>query len=302
MRDTVLFLIGTVVTRLKIMHRFIKLYIILVLLCAISGYVVASDALPTMRIISLTPATTEILFELGLDKEIVGVSSYCTWPVKARAKERVGSFSNPNIEKIIMLKPDLVILTGMEQEHIKDIFSRLNIKYINVDPANLSELISSIEELGNATGTVSQAKILANSIRSVISRLKKFNSSIPGLKKPKIYMEIWHDPIMCPGRNSFVDDMIETAGGVNITADLNRSYSRIDPEQVILRNPDIIILAYMKPDDWVEQTFAKRLGWEDVNAIKERNIYTDINPDIILRPGPRVINGLIELHKRFYED
>jgi len=267
----------------------------------VCGYA-AADTSPAMRIISLTPATTEILFELGLDKEIVGVSSYCTWPDKARNKEKVGSFSNPNIEKIIMLKPDLVILTGMEQEYIKDILSSLKIRYINVDPANLSELISSIEELGSVTGANFKAKALADSIRFVISRLKRFNSNISVPEKPKIYMEIWHDPIMCPGKNSFVDDMIEAAGGINITADLNRSYSRIDPEQVILRDPDMIILAYMKPDDWVEKTFVKRLGWEDVSAIKKRRVYTDINPDIILRPGPRVAKGLVELHKRFYED
>ena len=201
-----------------------------------------------------------------------------------------------------MLKPDLVILTGMEQEYIKSILSRLNIKYINVDPANLDELISSIEELGSVTGANAKAKILADNIRSVISRLKRFNFNIPKLEKPKVYMEIWHDPIMCPGKNSFVDDMIEIAGGINITNDLNRSYSRIDPEQVILRDPDMIILTYMKPGAWIEKTFAKRLGWEDVSAIKKKRVYADINPDIILRPGPRVTKGLIELHERFYED
>jgi len=283
------------------MNRFFKFFIILTLLFIICNHAVA-DVLPEMRIVSLTPATTEILFELGLDKEIVGVSSFCTWPDKAREKEKVGSFSNPNIEKIIMLKPDLVILTGMEQEYIKDILSWLNIKYINVDPANLGELIFSIEKLGSATGTSSKAKILADSIRSVISRLKRINSNIPQSGKPKIYMEIWHDPIMSPGKDSFVDDMIKAAGGINVTGDLNRSYSRIDPEQVILRDPDMIILTYMKPDDWVEKTFAKRLGWEDVSAIKMRKIYADINPDIILRPGPRVVKGLLELHQRFYED
>ena len=284
------------------MDRFFKLFTMLTLLCAICGCAVAADILPKMRIISLTPATTEILFALGLDKEIVGVSSYCTWPAKARDKEKVGSFSNPNIEKIIMLKPDLVILTGMEQEYIKGILSRLKIEYINVDPADLNELILSIEELGSVTGTSFQAKALADNIRSVIERLKRIDSNVLQSKRPKVYMEIWHDPIMCPGKNSFVNDMIKAAGGINITADLNRSYSRIDPEQVILRDPDTIILAYMKPDDWVEKIFAKRLGWKDVSAIKMRNIYTDISPDIILRPGPRVADGLIELHKRFYEN
>ena len=79
------------------------------------------------RIISLTPASTEILFALGLDEEIIGVSTYCSRPGKAKEKERVGSFSSPNIEKIISLKPDLVILTGMEQQYLKDILLKLNV-------------------------------------------------------------------------------------------------------------------------------------------------------------------------------
>ena len=80
---------------------------------------------PKTRIISLTPASTEILFALGLDREIIGVSSFCNWPEEAQHKEKVGSFSSPNIEKIITLKPDLAVITGMEQEHLKNILSKL---------------------------------------------------------------------------------------------------------------------------------------------------------------------------------
>lgn len=281
------------------MVRFLKFLTVFILLNAAYTSCLADNA-TGLRIISLTPATTELLFELGLDEEIVGVSNYCSWPLQAKAKEKVGSFSAPNLEKIIMLKPDLVVLTGMEQEHIKGILSRLNIEYINVDPANLNELILSIKELGKVTCRESEARRLTEKISSAIAGLRRLTYDIPQKSKPKVYMEIWHDPIMCPGRDSFVNDMITVAGGINITSELKRAYSRIGPEQIILRDPDTIILTYMKPDDWVKDTFSKRLGWKDISAVRKGKVYADVNPDIILRPGPRVVEGLLELYKRFY--
>ncbi len=284
------------------MYRLIKAAVVFFVLLQLTCGNIFAESLPKLRIVSITPATTEILFALGLDKEIVGVSSFCSWPLQARKKEKVGSFSNPNIEKIILLKPDLVILTGMEQEHVKNILSSLEIDYINVDPVNLNELIFSIEELGRVTGKGRQSRLLAKSIKETMSRLNNLTSGIAEDKKPRVYMEIWHDPVMCPGKDSFVNDMIETAGGINVTSELKRAYSRIDPEQVILKDPDTVILTYMKPDEWVENSFSKRLGWKGVTAIKNKSIYADIEPEIILRPGPRVVEGLLQLHKRFYED
>ena len=261
----------------------------------------AGDSLPK-RIISLTPATTEILFALGLGDEIIAVSSYCTWPLGAKKKEKVGSFSSPNIEKIITLKPDLVFVTGMEQAHLMAILSSLNIKYISVDPKNIDELVDSIKEIGAVTGKTDQAAAVNKNIKDALTKIGKSVSRTRPSQRPKIYMEIWYDPIMSPGKGSFVDDMIRQAGGINMTSDLRRSYSRIDPEEVIFRNPDRIILAYMKSDSWVNENFSKRLGWENVKAVRADKIFIGINPDIILRPGPRVAQGLIELNERFYEN
>jgi iron complex transport system substrate-binding protein len=254
------------------------------------------------RIISLTPATTEILFALGLDDEIIAVSSYCTRPLAAIKKEKIGSFSNPNIEKIIKLKPDIVLITGMEQEGLKQILSSIGIEYINVDPKDIDELMSSIEKLGAVTGRSYRARVINDKIRNALKEIEKSISAVSPSVRPRIYMEIWHDPIMSPGANSFVNDMIERVGGINITSDLRRSYSRIDPEQVIFRNPDRIILAYMKSDDWVKENFSNRLGWQGINAVRAGRIYADIDPDIILRPGPGIAQGLLELHERFYEN
>jgi iron complex transport system substrate-binding protein len=254
---------------------------------------------PKARIISLTPASTEILFALGLDKEIIGVSSFCNWPKEAQLKEKVGSFSSPNIEKIIILKPDLVVITGLEQEFLKNILSKLGIEHYVVDPADIIGLIKNIEELGDITDRRHQAQSIINGIRDTINEIGRKTAK---KSKPKVYVEIWHDPIMTIGDASFVSDMVKNAGGINVTGDLKRPFSKIDPEEVIFKNPDLVLLTYMKPDAWVRERFKKRLGWDSVAAVKDDRIYTDINADIILRPGPRIREGLIELYKRFYED
>ena len=282
------------------MRKFYKFFIITLFLAITASSTVLAS--PKKRIISLTPASTEILFALGLKDEIIAVSSYCSWPIEAKNKEKIGSFSSPNIEKIILLNPDLVILTGMEQEHLKKILSSLGIEYIVSYPSNLNELILSIKEIGDTVDRKNEANILASSIENTIRGIKKKLSGVSAESRPDVYLEIWHDPIMSPGEKSFVSDMIEKAGGRNITKDLKRAYSKIDPEHVICRNPDIIILAYMKSDNWIRETFIKRIGFSNLRAVKNNRIYSDINPDIILRPGPRIGEGLIELHKRFYEN
>lgn len=255
------------------------------------------------RIISLTPASTEILFALGLEDEIIGVSSYCDWPPQARRKESVGSFSNPNIEKIISLKPDMVFLTGLEQERLKTILSKLGIDYVVLHPSNLKELILSIEKTAKLTGREKESRILINNITDVMRRIKTTVSKIPEKDRPRVYLEFWHDPVMTVGGDSFINDMIETAGGINIAKDLRRSYSRIDPEVVILRNPNVIILTYhIKNESCIKKIFTGRIGWQNIDAVKNNRIFQDINPDLVLRPGPRVIEGLTELYKRFYEE
>jgi iron complex transport system substrate-binding protein len=281
------------------------IHIIVLSICAAVLTPVAccqAQEMPAQRIISLTPATTEILFALGLDDEIIAVSSYCTWPLQARDKAKVGSFSNPNIEKIITLKPDLILVTGMEQENLTSILSSLDIRHISVDPKNIDELMASIKEIGAITGRPDKAGQVNKNIKDALTEIERSIAALRPSQRPKVYMEIWYDPVMSPGKGSFVDDMIRRSGGINITSDLRRSYSRIDPEEIIFRDPDRIILAYMKSADWVNENFYKRLGWENITAIRDNRVYAGIDPDIILRPGPRIAQGLTALYERFYEN
>lgn len=252
-----------------------------------------------LRIISLAPSTTEILFALGLDEEIVGISQFCNYPPQAFTKQKVGTFSQPNIEKILSLKPDIIFCTGLEQALIITKLRQLNLKVYISDPSNFKELFNSIREISKLVNKEKQAVTLIKKMKINIEEINFKVKLIPKPKRPKIFVEIWHNPLMTSGPGSFIDELLTLAGGVNIAYDTKRPYSYFSPEEVIKRNPDIIILAYMGKENPVK-IIRERLGWNNISAVKNNRIYNDINPDLFLRPGPRLIDGLKEIHKRLY--
>ena len=251
------------------------------------------------RYISLAPSTTEILFALGLNEEIVGVSSYCNYPQKAKSMENIGEFSHPNIEKILSLKPDYIFCTGLEQAYIITELRRLNLKVYVSDPTNIEELLNSIKDIGRITGKVKEAKELIKNMESEIKEISSKVKLIPLEKKPRVFIEIWHAPLTTVGKGSFIDELLTLAGGVNIAHDAKRAYSIFSPEEVIKRNPDCIILAYMDKEK-PAKLVGERFGWSEISAVKNNRLYNDINPDILLRPGPRVTQGIKEIYKRLY--
>jgi len=258
-----------------------------------------SAEISKLRIISLAPSTTEILFALGLDEEIVGVSLFCNYPQKAKTKEKVGTFSQPNIEKILFLKPHIIFCTGLEQAPIVRQLEQLNLKVYVSDPSNIEELFNSIKDMARLTGKEKEADAL---IKKMHSDIEEVNSKVKLTHKkdwPKVFVEIWYEPLMTVGNSSFVDELLTLAGGINIAHDTKRSYSYFSSEQVIKRDPQLIILTYMSKEQPVK-IVQERLGWNKISAVKNNRIYNDINPDVLLRPGPRLVDGLKELHKRLY--
>ena len=258
-----------------------------------------ANAQQKLRVISLAPSTTEILFALGLDDEIVGVSQFCNYPSATMTKEKIGTFSNPNIEKILWLKPDIVFCTGLEQTPVIAKLRQLNFKVYISDPRNFQELFNSIKEIGGLINRESQAAVLINGMKSDLDKIITKENLMPYKKRPKIFFEIWHSPLMTVGRGSFVDELLSLAGGINIAHDVKRPYSYFSSEQVIKQNPDCIILAYMSGEA-PSKMIGARFGWKNISAVKNKHIYNDINPDLLLRPGPRLVEGLKEIQKRLY--
>lgn len=252
------------------------------------------------RYISLAPSTTEILFALGLDEEIVGVSAYCDYPEKVRGKERVGAFSQPNIEKILSLKPDYIFSTGLEQAQAVLELKRLNLPIYVADPTNTRELLNSIMDIGKLTGKIQEAEKLVSGMQGQINEINAKVKLIPENKRPKVFIEIWHNPLATAGKGSFIDDLITLAGGINIAYDTKRPYSNFSQEEVIVRNPDCVILAYMDKEA-PRKLLGKRFGWQEISAVKNNRVFNDIDPDLLLRPGPRAVLGLKEIYKRIHQ-
>ncbi len=265
-------------------------------LCA--GEAFASGEERAIRIVSVAPATTEILFALGSGSELVGVSQFCNYPQEARNIEKVGTFSQPDIEKIISLRPDIVFCTGLEQAPAITTFRQLGLKVYVSDPKNFEDLYNSIIEISSLIGKTENGKALVDKMKREIDRIGRIAESNIGSSRPRVFIEFWHAPIMTAGRGSFIDEMIERAGGVNIAKDSKKPYTYYSQEQVFYHDPEYIILAYMQGGADPYDLISKRYGWSGLSAVRNRHVYNDIDPDILLRAGPRLVDGLRSIQER----
>lgn len=262
---------------------------------------IPSHSAKKLRIISIAPSVTEILFSLGLDNQIIGVSSFCNYPPEAKDKEKIGSFSQPSIEKIIFLKPDIIFATGLEQASTVDQLRRLGMRVFVSDPESFKELFNSIREIAKLVSKGVEASRLISQMEERIKRIKDKVKLIPYQERLSVFIEIGTDPLMTAGSGSFVDELISLAGGINIAADLPRSYSYFSSEQVIKRNPDCIILGYMDMKQDTSEV-KNRLGWENIAAVRNNHIYRDIDPNLFFRPGPRLVEGLEAIYEKLHSE
>ncbi|MBC7320204.1 cobalamin-binding protein [bacterium] len=240
------------------------------------------------RIISTAPAVTEILFALGLDEKIVGVTTLCNYPEEAKAKEKIGTFQSPNIEKILSLKPDLIVATGGVQRQVVEKLEQLGIPIFVSYPGTLEGVIKSIYTIGRICGAEENARKLAFNLKF---RIAKVTSKVAKAKsKPKVFFELWHEPLMSAGPGSFIDDLIKKAGGINIAGSAKSAYPIFSLEQLIKEDPDVIIGAESSMGGNPLE-ISKRPGWDTLKAVKNQRVFT-INDDIVFRSGPRLVLAL----------
>jgi iron complex transport system substrate-binding protein len=240
------------------------------------------------RIISTAPSVTEILFALGLNEKIVGVTTLCNYPEEAKTKEKIGTFQSPNIEKILSLKPDIVIATGGVQRQTVEKLEQLGIPVFVSYPRTMEEVIRSIYTIGRITGAEENAKKLAFDLKL---RVAKVTSKVSKARvKPKVFFELWNEPLMSAGPGSFIDDIIRKAGGINIAGSSKSAYPIFSLEQLVKEDPDVIIGAESSmganPLD-----VSKRPGWDVLKAVKNQKVFM-INDDIVFRAGPRLVLAL----------
>jgi len=246
-------------------------------------------------IISLAPSNTEILFALGLGDRVIAVSEYCNYPPEAQDRTKIGGFSTVNIEKAVDLKPDLVLATCGVQEAIVEELERLGLTVIALDAKNIEDVIKNIRLVGKATGQLEIAEELARRLEQRIKAVTDKTRDLPDNQKPKVFYEIWNDPLMTVGPGTFIHHLIHLAGGVNIALDSKTEYPVYNLELLIERNPEVIIISLGHGSSTTSVEGVKsRKRWQIIDAVKNNRVY-NINADIIARTGPRIADALEEI-------
>jgi iron complex transport system substrate-binding protein len=243
------------------------------------------------RIVSLNPAHTETLFALGLGDKVVGVDNYSYWPAEAQKKEKVGDALNLNLEKIVGLKPDLVVLAGSKDRppsQLKDM-ERLGIPAYVSGPSSVKEVLSEIEALSRVVGAEKQGKDLVARMQKDLDAVAQAAPKDSGARPTVFYVvdaDLW-----TVGPGSFVSDIISTAGGRNVIQDAKQQYLQVSMEEVLAKDPDVILVAI--PLDQAA-ALTSRPGWSDLRAVKAGKVFF-VNADLTSRPGPSVVDGVKEV-------
>jgi cobalamin transport system substrate-binding protein len=243
------------------------------------------------RIISLAPGLTEILFSLGLDQRIVGVTDYCNYPPEALKKTRVGGL-NANIESILALHPDLVVgVAGLYQQENLARLERFHIPYIVVNPSSMEKIFETILFLGRIAHVEETASARVRQLRQ---RLDSIRQTVRSTPPPRVLYVVDEEPMISVGKGSYLNDLIQDAGAINITEGLDKAYPLVSMEYVIQKDPQVIVLA-MDADqvlsDRQKQYWSR---WTILTAVRDGRIYK-VNRDLLNRPGPRMLDGLEEL-------
>ena len=254
-----------------------------------------AEAKAPQRIVSLAPAVTEILFEIGLGDRLVGVTNVCDRPEAARKKARVGNMASPSLEAIAALKPDLVIVAS--KENPKELVKRLEtlrIKTHLFKTTSLNDLPSEIRSLGKAVGAERGTAKMAKGIEKALRHSLKTASGNNVSKGRKVMFVVWTNPVTLAGPGTIINDAVAGMGMKNIAADSKAPYPHYSLESIIAGKPDLIIMGAGSPGMKLHpDQFLKRIGM--LEAVRKGRIcYTS---DALFRPGPRIAEGISELEK-----
>lgn len=278
------------------MKKCLVLFIFLLLGCTGEPPGVPEAGQVPQRIVSLAPAITEILYAVGAGERVVGVTNYCDYPQEARKLDKIGDFVRPDFEKIVALKPDLVIATrdGNPREAVEKIQS-LGIATLVINSKSFRETLEAITVIGHAVGRLEEA-------RNLSAELKKQWNAIGEKHKegsrPSVLLLVGVNPLVASGKGSLGDDLVRQAGGANIFADSEKAYAQTDYEAIISLAPDVILQSAMGSET-SEQVRERWDRWSSIPAVKSGRVHV-LNPDLINRPGPRTIEALRLIEKAIH--
>ncbi len=246
------------------------------------------------RIICLVPSITDAVFALGAGDDVVAISDFVKYPAQAMKKPSVGSISNPSMETILSLHPDLVLgMPHQSQPAILDRLQHFGIPLYIVDPHGIAGILHSVVSLGQATGRESQASVLAADLQH---RIEAVRTRVKDLPVINVYMPVSYDPVITIGKGSFITDIIEAAGGHSITSDIAQEWPHISMEAVIERAPEALLM--MRGGVMTLDLLKDRPGWNVLPAVKHQRVYyVDKRVNF---PSPVAIEALEDLARQFH--
>lgn len=257
----------------------------------------ALSAAPPQRIVSTAPSITELLYALGLGNRVVGVTRFCRYPPEAQLKPKIGDYTSPNLEAIAALTPDLVIVQT-NPVHLADRLGKLKLRVLEINQDNIAAIYKSIHEVGAVTGTEPVAAQLSDSIRDGLARI---SARVSGLPRVRMMFVIGRSPnrldgLVVAGRASYLNEVIEIAGGENVFRDALAGYPEVSLEEVMARNPEAIVdMGDMSDTVGVKEEHKRNVIalWSRVPtlaAVKRHRVFA-VASDIFVVPGPRVIEA-----------
>ncbi|MFA6009334.1 MAG: cobalamin-binding protein [Desulfobacteraceae bacterium] len=246
------------------------------------------------RVVALAPSLSEIVCALGKQAILKGVTQYSDYPAYVKTLPQVGSYIRPDLERILRLKPDLCLSVkdGNPKETIQRL-SDMGIAVYVLDPHDLSSVIRAIDEVGGLLHAKARARKLTDDMKTRINHVRAFNRTLK--HRPRVFFQIGVSPIVSAGKGSFLHELIELSGAVNL-ADGAVAYPRFSREQVLNLNPDILIITSMTRGLVFEDVKREWESWPDLSAVKKKRVYV-LDSDILDRPTPRMVDGLEMLVK-----
>lgn len=255
------------------------------------------------RIISLSPGNTEIIYALGLGDKLVAGTEYDDYPEEAKSKPRIGGYTTVDIEKVVSFQPDLVVAADAQVSTATPELKRLGITVITIYPESLDGVMASIELIGRATGTESQAEKLVSDMRARIKAVTDKTDALATSGRPEVLYILWHDPMMTVGPKTIISEMITKAGGSNIAAGLDGDYPTMSLEAVISANPAVIVADGGHGDNIsLPFDFARTESRLAAVAARQNSRIYQINSDLVTIPGPRIVDGLEEMARLIHPE
>lgn len=257
---------------------------------------------PVERIVSLAPSHTEVLFDLGLEDRLVAVTDHDNYPPEVEEYPSVGGFGEPSLEAVLDQEPDLVLASSIHQETTENL-EQMEIAVLVLDEQTVEGLWENISRIGQAAGAEDVAAERIETLQEEVEQAIAPVADLAEEEKPLVYYELWHDPLMTAGPDTYVDDLITLAGGRNLAADADKAWPEYSMEVIVERDPEVILRTETEHGEEAvsPEEIAERPGWSDISAIRSGRIFL-VDDDLMSRPGPRLVQVLPQLVEFFHPD